>query len=54
MAWIIIGACLAGVLIVPKLQQTKSPASGPAIKLPADKPPDAKEFKVSPDHFIME
>ena len=40
----IIGACLAGALIVSKLQQTKRPASvvaGPAIKLAADKPPDA-------------
>ena len=36
-----------------KLQQIKSPASGPAIKLPADKPPDAKQLKVSPDPFIM-
>ena len=50
----IIGACLVGALIVPKLQQTKSPASGPAIKLPADKPPDAKQLKVSPDPLIME
>ena len=53
----IIGACLAGALIVSKLQQTKSLASvvaGPVIKLPADKPPDAKQLKVSSDPFIME
>ena len=37
-------ACLAGALIVSKLQQTKSPASGPAIKTP-----DAKQLKVSSD-----
>ena len=35
----VVGSCLAGALIVSKLQQTKRPASGPAIKLPADKPP---------------
>ena len=53
----VIGACLAGALIVSKLQQTKRPASvvaGPAIKLPVDKPSDAKQLKVSPDPFIME
>ena len=54
----IIGACLAGALIVSKLQQTNSPASGPAIKPPDAEqlkfPPDAKQLKVSPDPFIME
>ena len=53
----IIGACLADALIVSKFQQTKNPASvvaGPAIKLPADKPPDANQLTVSPDPFIME
>ena len=44
----------AGALIVSKLQQTKRPASGPAIKLPVDKHSDAKQLKVSPDPFIME
>ena len=46
-----------GALIVSKLQQTKSPAlvvAGLAIKLPTDKPPDAKQLKVSPDPFYME
>ena len=42
-----IGACLSGALIVSKLQKTKRPVSVPAIKLPADKPPDAKQLKVS-------
>ena len=54
----IIGACLAGALIMSKLQQTKSPASGPAIK-PSDAKqfkvsPDAQQLKVSPHPFIME
>ena len=51
---LIIGACPGNALIVSKLQQTRRPASGPAIKLSADKPPDAKQLKVSPDPFIME
>ena len=50
----IIGACLAGALIVSKLRQTKCPATGPTIKLPADKFPDAEQLKVSPGPFIME